>query len=149
MSDSMHDFRWRVYDVVRLIPRGKVTTYGYVALLVGAPRHARQVGWALHTLPDELVWTQTTKTSMPPAPHGPAPWHRVVNARGCVSRHPDADGARRQIALLRAEGLDVTDSGVILGGLDAHGWRPDPVLIEAQLPAGTDDSHDVLGYPGG
>ena len=153
MSDSMQRFRWRVYDVVRLVPCGKVTTYGYVALLAGAPRHARQVGWALHTLPDELVWSMTTanpagdrpragtrSTDTPSGQGGPVPWQRVVNARGCVSRHPDEGGTRRQIALLRWEGLEVTDTGVIRGGVDAHGWWPDPGLIEAQLPATQDDA---------
>lgn len=152
MSDSMQRFRWRVYDVVRLIPRGKVTTYGYVALLVGAPRHARHVGWALHTLPDELVWTLATAdpglswsqagralSGSIPTPTGPVPWQRVVNARGCVSRHPDDDGTQRQIALLRAEGLEVTDTGVILGGLQAHGWWPDPGLIDTLEALGAED----------
>ena len=41
--------RWeRIYEVVRRIPRGRVATYGQVAALAGLPRHARQVGYALH-----------------------------------------------------------------------------------------------------
>ena len=41
-----------VYAAVQSIPRGKVATYGQIALLAGNPRMARQVGWALHKNPD-------------------------------------------------------------------------------------------------
>ena len=59
----------RIYAVVRRIPQGRVATYGQVAALAGMPGQARQVGYALHALPeDEAV-----------------PWHRVINAQGQVS----------------------------------------------------------------
>ena len=115
-------FRQRVYEIVQLVPHGHVTTYGFVSTLAGMPRHARQVGWALHTLPDTLVEQ--------------VPWHRVINAKGQVSTHPDEAGTYRQIARLREEGIDVTDDGVLVHGLAAHEWVPDPAAVEhLELPA--------------
>ncbi|HEU5315638.1 MAG TPA: MGMT family protein [Chloroflexota bacterium] len=117
-------FRQRVYEIVSLIPHGKVATYGFVSTLAGAPRQARQVGWALHTLPREL------------AEDGKVPWQRVINAKGQVSTHPDEAGTYRQIALLREEGIPVTDDGVLVNGLAAHQWEPDPKVVERlELPA--------------
>ena len=142
-------FRERVYEIVRLVPYGQVTTYGFVSTLAGMPRHARQVGWALHTLPDELVWgaagdVRNTAGSGQDghtdagreAQLGRVPWHRVVNAKGQVSTHPDEAGTYRQIALLREEGIDVTDDGVLVAGLEAHQWTPDPAAVDQlELPA--------------
>ncbi len=80
----------RYYDVVRRIPAGRVTTYGTVAALAGRPRHARQVGYAMAALPDEAG----------------VPWHRVVNARGEISRRSGGGaGGRIQRALLEGEGV--------------------------------------------
>jgi methylated-DNA-protein-cysteine methyltransferase-like protein len=80
----------RIYAVVRRIPEGRVATYGQVAALAGIPGHARQVGYALHALPDGAD----------------APWQRVINARGEVSER--ADGGWRegyQRHLLEEEGV--------------------------------------------
>ena len=142
-------FRQRVYDIVRLVPHGTVTTYGFVSLLAGAPRQARQVGWALHTLPEQLVWGADTDVrhrargqALPrtdparEAALGRVPWHRVINAQGRVSTHPDEYGTRRQIELLRQEGIEVADDGTLVRGLAAHRWHPHPATIEdLELPA--------------
>jgi methylated-DNA-protein-cysteine methyltransferase related protein len=61
----------RVYELVRTVPRGRVVTYGQVARLLGVPRGARAVGWALRALPSSLGRR--------------VPWHRVVGAGGRVS----------------------------------------------------------------
>jgi methylated-DNA-protein-cysteine methyltransferase-like protein len=119
------------------------------------PRRARHVGWALHTLPDDLAWgaagdirrlAGSPASPGSPAPSGkdpaanaggasPVPWHRVVNAQGRVSPHPDDYGTRRQIELLRDEGFDVADDGALAGGLDAHRWEPTPEELEGlELP---------------
>jgi methylated-DNA-protein-cysteine methyltransferase-like protein len=155
-------FRQLVYEIVRLVPYGQVTTYGFISTLAGMPRHARQVGWALHTLPAELVWGQETdgRRARPAAQAdagtagrptaaqrqgaagaereaklGRVPWHRVVNAKGQVSSHPDDAGTLRQIELLRGEGIEVADDGAILGGLAAHQWQPDPATVDdLELP---------------
>lgn len=90
-------FHERVYAVVKLVPRGFVTTYGDVGTMLGSPRVARQVGWALANLdlrqfPD-------------------VPWHRVVNAQGTVSFRGDVTRADLQETLLRAEGIAVDQDG--------------------------------------
>lgn len=48
----MSEIRIRIYAVIAAIPRGRVVTYGQVAAMAGAPRHARQVGYALFDLPE-------------------------------------------------------------------------------------------------
>jgi methylated-DNA-protein-cysteine methyltransferase-like protein len=82
--------RARIYDAVRRIPRGRVSTYGDVAVAAGLPGHARQVGYALAAL----------------EPDSDVPWHRVVNARGCISpRGGDRSVESLQRALLCDEGI--------------------------------------------
>ena len=100
----MSSFYDRVYDVVRRIPPGRVTTYGHVAALCGNPRAARTVGWALHALPDETD----------------VPWQRVVNARGGISIGKVGVPPALQRALLEGEGVEFGASGRI--DLDAFGW---------------------------
>jgi methylated-DNA-protein-cysteine methyltransferase-like protein len=93
-----------VYRAVLRIPRGCVATYGQIAALIDRPGRARQIGYALHALPEGAD----------------VPWHRVVNARGEVSL-PGAAG-ERQRARLRAEGVRFDARGRI--DLRVHGWRP-------------------------
>ena len=50
----MQGFFKRVYEIVALIPSGKVATFGQIAALLGEPRNARVVGWAMHDAPREL-----------------------------------------------------------------------------------------------
>ncbi len=85
----------RIYDVVRRIPRGHVATYGQVATLAGLAGHARQVGYALHALPDGTG----------------VPWHRVVNASGRISLRavPGAELVQQQ--LLEREGVRLDARG--------------------------------------
>lgn len=80
--------RERVYAVIRRIPPGRVATYGQVARLAGLGRHAREVGYALSAL--------SAATALP--------WHRVVNARGEVSRRSVPGGELTQRLLLEREG---------------------------------------------
>ena len=82
-----------VYDVVRRIPRGKVLSYGDVAALLGNPRAARGVGWALHALDADST----------------VPWWRVINKQGAISiRHPDVS-PKVQRAMLEDEGVAFDD----------------------------------------
>ena len=93
------------YDVVRTIPRGRVTSSGVVAGMAGLPGHARQVGYALAALSDE---------------HD-VPWHRVVNARGEIS--PRSGGRvyeQIQRILLEDEGIVFTARGRV--DLTVIGW---------------------------
>ena len=94
-----------IYAVVRRIPRGRVATYGQVAELAGLPGHARQVGYALHALSEQSR----------------VPWHRVLNARGAVSRRAEPGSEGFQRLLLEGEGVRFVDDRV---DLSRHGWRP-------------------------
>jgi methylated-DNA-protein-cysteine methyltransferase related protein len=109
-------FRERVLAVVRAIPRGRVATYGQVALLAGSPRAARQVGGVLYRSGSEAG----------------LPWHRVVNATGGISTHKVGVGALQE-ALLRAEGIAVGESGV---DLERHRWTPDAHTLSPSVPTG-------------
>ncbi|HUF73330.1 MAG TPA: MGMT family protein [Gammaproteobacteria bacterium] len=98
--------RARIYGVVAMIPRGRVTTYGRVAALAGIPGQARQVGYALAALD---------------AAHE-LPWHRVINARGEISRRAVKGGEKRQRALLEGEGVCFDADGRV--SLSRFGWLP-------------------------
>lgn len=89
-------FRKRVLEQVARIPAGRVMTYGEVALFVGRPGTARQVGGVLFGL---SVWEAET-----------VPWHRVVNAQGRLSTYKVGSG-ELQRALLEAEGVVFGASG--------------------------------------
>jgi methylated-DNA-protein-cysteine methyltransferase-like protein len=96
----------QIYAIVRRIPRGRVATYGQIAALVGLPGHARQVGYALHALPENST----------------VPWHRVVNARGNVSARavPGAELVQRR--LLEREGVRLNARGQV--PLEQVRWTP-------------------------
>ena len=95
----------RFYEVVKGVPRGRVTTYGTVAREAGFPGHARQVGYAMAALSDD---------------HD-VPWHRVVNARGEVSRRSGGSAFEEiQRVLLEAEGVRFDERGRI--PLREFGW---------------------------
>jgi methylated-DNA-protein-cysteine methyltransferase-like protein len=99
--------RDRILAVVRRIPKGRVATYGQVATLAGYPGHARQVGYALHDLPDGAS----------------VPWHRVINGRGEVS--PRASGGPEQgwqRHLLEREGVRFDPRGRV--DLERYRWEP-------------------------
>ena len=100
------DFREAVLEVVADIPKGRLTTYGQVALLAGFPGLARQVGWVLSGLPSG------TKL----------PWHRVVNAAGYIPSKGREISALEQIRRLRKEKIEVDDRGNL--DLRIHLWRP-------------------------
>ncbi len=97
MHKVIHNNYLRIYEIVRRIPRGRVATYGQVAELAGLEGHARQVGYALHALPDGIR----------------IPWHRVVNARGEVSPRTSGDSHELQRELLIAEGVKFDRRGRI------------------------------------
>jgi methylated-DNA-protein-cysteine methyltransferase-like protein len=79
----------KIYSIIRKIPPGYVTTYGQIAALAGLPGHARQVGYALHALPEDSQ----------------VPWHRVVNAKGEISIRSEPFYRDLQRRLLEAEGI--------------------------------------------
>ncbi len=91
-----------VHGLVRRIPRGRIVTYGQIAASLGRPRAARAVGWAMRHCPAGV------------------PWHRVVNARGGISRRPNAGSMLTQRLLLEQEGVPVRRGRASLA---RHGWR--------------------------
>lgn len=95
----------RIYAVVRRIPRGKVATYGQVARLARLPGRARQVGYAMHALPQGST----------------VPWQRVVNAQGKVSRRRVPGAELTQRMLLLREGVRFGGGGRI--SLALYGWK--------------------------
>ena len=97
----------RIYAVVRRIPRGRVASYGQIAWLAGLPGRARQVGYALHALPEGSR----------------VPWHRVVNARGAVSPRARSEDGVLQRLLLEKEGVRFDAGGRTRW--DRFGWQPD------------------------
>jgi len=98
-------FRDRVYEAVRRIPPGKVATYGQIARLLGQPRAAREVGWALRDSPEGMG----------------VPWQRVINAQGRVSFPAGSQGAAMQRAMLEEEGVVFSPDGSV--NLKIYAWQ--------------------------
>jgi len=94
---SQKDVFEAVYDIVRAVPRGRVTTYGAIAAVIGLKSGARQVGYAMNS----------AHTVSPPVPA-----HRVVNRKGLLTgkHHFGAPDAMQR--LLEAEGVRVEDDTV-------------------------------------
>lgn len=105
MAGSDIDTDHRIWQVVAMIPRGKVSTYGDVARFAGLPGAARRVGRALGSLPDGSGM----------------PWHRVVNAGGRISLPPGSEGYRLQRDRLAAEGVAFRGDRL---DLRTYRWRP-------------------------
>lgn len=101
------NFYERVYRVVRQIPAGTVVTYGQVAALLGQPRAARAVGYALRFLP----------------PGADVPWHRVINHQGQISLRYPVDSPFLQRLLLEEEGVLFDAAGRI--DLSVYRWLPE------------------------
>jgi len=98
MTQSQNtDFFQMVYQVVRLIPEGRVTSYGAIAKYLGAARSARMVGWAMNA-------------SHAQTPEVPA--HRVVNRLGMLSGKAHFHPPERMEKLLASEGVIVVDDQI-------------------------------------
>ena len=93
----MDDFFLRVYDIVRLIPEGKVTTYGHIAKCLGSAKSSRMVGWAMNA-------------SHSHDPNIPA--HRVVNRKGLLTGRMHFENPDAMREKLELEGIEVVDNQV-------------------------------------
>ena len=60
----MNTFFNEVYDIVRKIPRGKVLSYGRIAMMLGKPQGARAVGWAMRVCPEDVPWQRVVKAGL-------------------------------------------------------------------------------------
>ena len=103
------EFKERIYHLVRMIPLGKVATYGQLAFLAGLPRHARMVGRVLKETPRSLR----------------LPCHRVVNCAGRT-----VPGWPEQRRLLEREGVRFRPNGRV--DLDAHLWEALPAAFSGE-----------------
>ena len=105
----MRNFYEQVYAVVRRIPRGKVTSYGRIAQMLGRHRAARAVGYAMNALKDK---DET---------YADVPWQRVINSQGRISIVNRETSANQQAELLREEGVVVDDN--LRVNLDIYLWE--------------------------
>jgi methylated-DNA-protein-cysteine methyltransferase-like protein len=96
-----------VYDVVRLIPKGRVCSYGAIASALGRKGSARMVGWAMNN-----------SHSLSP----PVPAHRVVNRNGMLSGKAHFSPPSRMQELLEAEGIKIVDDKIM--NFEAVSWDP-------------------------
>ncbi|MGB0976114.1 MAG: MGMT family protein [Prolixibacteraceae bacterium] len=106
------NFYDRVYYVVRLIPRGRVSTYGMIAKFVGAPKASRMVGWAMNRSNEQ---------------EEKVPAHRVVNRKGLLTGKAHFYGDS-MTSLLEAEGVKIKENQII--NLEEHLWDPFKELKE-------------------
>lgn len=101
------DFFDMVFQIVRLIPVGRVTTYGAIANYLGAKSAARTVGWAMN-MSHNII------------PHVPA--HRVVNRNGMLSGKNHFETPSTMQSLLEAEGLAIKND--CIANFEKHFWDP-------------------------
>ena len=97
MKEENRNFFHRVYEVAKVIPYGRVTSYGAIAKYLGAARSARMVGWAMngaHQMPE-------------------VPAHRVVNKIGLLTGKHHFDGTNLMQQLLESEGIKVVDNQIV------------------------------------
>lgn len=113
MTSRMDEFRKQVYYWVKQIPRGKVTSYGYIAKLSGFPRHARHVSKALGSAPEREK----------------LPWHRVIGANGKIAFDPDSNHYAVQQKLLEDENIKVNKGKI---ELKTYAWEHP---LQAQQPS--------------
>lgn len=100
-----HDYRERVFRLVRMIPRGHVMTYGQLAEILGEGYTPRTVGFVMHSANDKT------------------PWHRVINAQGGCSTRGLVLPHDKQQRMLEAEGVAFNDRGRC--ELQKYLWIPD------------------------
>ena len=92
------DFFQRVYDLVRLIPRGRLTSYGAIARCLGSPQSSRMVGWAMNQSHSQITFV---------------PAHRVVNRQGLLTGKHHFGSPDMMKELLENEGAVVENDRVI------------------------------------
>jgi len=106
MKPENENFFERVYQVARLIPEGRVTSYGAIAKYLGAALSARMVGWAMnasHNMDD-------------------IPAHRVVNKAGLLTGKHHFDGTNLMQQLLESEGVIIKELQIV--NLEKYFWDP-------------------------
>lgn len=105
MKQETLNFFDKVYEVTKLVPYGRVTSYGAIATYLGAARSARMVGYAMNGSSGKDV-----------------PAHRVVNRKGLLTGKHHFDGTNLMQQLLESEGIVVIDNQI--QDLDKVYWDP-------------------------
>ena len=103
------NFFENVYEVVKLIPEGRVTSYGAIGEYLGSKRSARMVGWAMNASKKHEI-----------------PAHRVVNKKGLLTGKHHFQGTSLMQQLLESEGIQVVDFQI--QNLETHFWDPQQEL---------------------
>jgi len=109
MQEKTLNFFDKVYGVAKLIPYGRVTSYGAIATYLGAARSARMVGYAMNGSRSKDV-----------------PAHRVVNRSGLLTGKHHFDGTNLMQQLLESEGIVVIDNQIL--DFDKVFWDPSKEL---------------------
>ena len=112
MKAAYDSFYERVYEIARMIPYGRVTSYGAIANYLGTGMSSRMVGWAMN------------KCHIHPVP---VPAHRVVNRNGMLTGKHHFGGPKIMQQLLESEGIEVLDDKVV--HFDRLFWDPAIELI--------------------
>jgi methylated-DNA-protein-cysteine methyltransferase-like protein len=107
------DFFEMVYQVVRLVPKGRVTTYGAIAKYLGTAKSSRMVGWAMNASHHQKEYV---------------PAHRVVNRNGLLTGKHHFKTPIEMQKLLETEGIKVKNDKII--NFKKHFWDP---TIELEL----------------
>lgn len=101
------DFFQRVYEIVRLIPKGKVTSYGAIAKALGSSGSSRMVGWAMNASHQQKI---------------KVPAHRVVNRNGLLTGKHHFGRPDQMKYLLEKEGIKVKNDVIV--NFEKHFWDP-------------------------
>jgi methylated-DNA-protein-cysteine methyltransferase-like protein len=111
MPNKNESFFEMVYEVVRLIPKGRVSSYGAIAKYLGMAKSARMVGWAMNNAHDQI-------------PSVPA--HRVVNRNGLLSGKAHFAHPNKMQELLESEGVVILEDQI--QNFKQHFWDPSKEL---------------------
>ena len=102
-----NDFFKQVYQVVLLVPKGRVTTYGAIGKYLGSAKSARMVGWAMNKAHNQAL---------------KVPAHRVVNRNGMLTGKHHFSNQNTMIELLEEEGIIIKNDQVV--NFKNHFWDP-------------------------
>jgi methylated-DNA-protein-cysteine methyltransferase-like protein len=106
-------YREKVYELVRQIPRGKVMTYGQIAVILGEGYTPRTVGYVMHAANEQNV-----------------PWQRVINSQGACSTGKMTMPVNLQQSMLEQEGVVFNEKSRC--DLDKYLWNPEGLEIEEE-----------------
>jgi methylated-DNA-protein-cysteine methyltransferase-like protein len=112
VAQADNDYRERVFRIVRMIPSGRVMTYGQIAEILGEGYTPRTVGFVMHSSNDKT------------------PWHRVINAQGGCSTRGLVLPHDKQQRMLEAEGINFNERGRC--SLEKYVWIPKQAKVKSK-----------------